>query len=72
MKIKNNACMKFYDVARPLYIETDESGVSFGTGLLQVRYGMKCRHAETLKNTILCLIAFISRSLLSTQWHYST
>ena len=26
--VKKDACMKFYDVARPLYLETDVSGVS--------------------------------------------
>ena len=28
--IKDDACMKFYDKIKPLYIETDVSGVGLG------------------------------------------
>ena len=38
--IKENVCMKLYDEARPLYVETDASGV--GAGLLQIRDGVSC------------------------------
>ena len=37
---QKDAYMKFYDASRPLYLEMDESGVSIGTRLLQVRGGM--------------------------------
>ena len=29
---KKDACIKFYDASRPLYLETDASGVSLGAG----------------------------------------
>ena len=32
--IKRDACMKFCDASRPLYLETDASGVDHGVGLL--------------------------------------
>ena len=51
--------MKFYDVARPLYLETDASGICHG--LLQVRDGVNCRHDEILGSAILCPIVFASR-----------
>ena len=34
--------MKFYDVAKFLYLETDTSEITLGTVLLQVREGMNC------------------------------
>ena len=70
--IKKDACMKFYNVARSLYLETDTPGISLGAELLQVRYGMKCRHDETPDDTILDPMAFASKSLSSAQWHYKT
>ena len=45
--------MKFYGVARHLYLETDASGISLGAGLLQVRDGINCGHDEIPDNTIL-------------------
>ena len=38
--IKDNVCMKFYDETKPLYLETDASGIGLGTTLLQTRDGM--------------------------------
>ena len=32
--IKDGTCMKFYNGTRPLYLETDTSGVGLGAGLL--------------------------------------
>ena len=39
---KEDACMKFYDEVKPLYLDTDVSGVGLGTGLLQTRVGTSC------------------------------
>ena len=36
--IKADACMKFYNENRPLYLETDASRIGFGAMLLQMRY----------------------------------
>ena len=38
--IKEDACMKFFDVSRTLCLETDVPGASLGTRLLQVGNGM--------------------------------
>ena len=63
--------MKFYDAARPLYLETDASGVWLGTRLLKVRDGVNCRHDEVQDNAALCPVAFGSKSLLSAEQCYS-
>ena len=44
--IKQDTCMKFYNVSKPLYLDTDASGICLGVGLLQVRGGMNCRWDE--------------------------
>ena len=64
--------MEFYDTARPLYLESDASGLSLGAKLLQVRDGMNGGYDRVPDNTTPCSIAFTSKSLLSTEWHYST
>ena len=34
--INKDSCMKFYEPFRPLYQETDASGVGLGAGIMQV------------------------------------
>ena len=58
--------MKYYNVRKTLYLETDVSGGS-GTALLQVRDNLNCRYDEVLYNTMLWPIAFASKSLSSTK-----
>ena len=41
--IRQNACLKFYDTSKPLYLEANASGIAQGIGLLQVRGGMSCK-----------------------------
>ena len=65
--VKKYACMKFYDVAKPLYLEMDISSVSLGARSLQVRVGMNCRHDEVPDNATLYLIAFTNKSLLNNE-----
>ena len=38
--IKKDACMKFYNAPRPLYLKTYATGVNLGARLLQVRDGI--------------------------------
>ena len=63
--------MKFFDTARPLYLETDESKIGLGVVLLQVRDSMNCGHDEILDNTVLQPIAFPSKGLSSVEQCYS-
>ena len=40
--IKQGACMMSGDTSKPLYLESDASGIGLGAGLLHVREGMNC------------------------------
>ena len=69
--VNKDACMKYYDVARPLYLETDTSGIGLGPGLLQEMNDMKCQYNEILENAILCSALLASKSLKSPESHYN-
>ena len=69
--IKKDACLKFYDAPRPLFIETNAFGISSGTRLLQVRDDMNCRHDKIPDKGIGHPIAFTSKSLSSVEWCFS-
>ena len=51
--VKRDAYMKFYNVARSLYLKRDVSGNVLGARLLQTRDGANWRHDEIPGNTIL-------------------
>ena len=67
---KEMLCVKFCDVARPLYLETDTSAISLGAGLLQLRDSMNCAWDKIPDNAILWAIAFVSSSLSSVKQCY--
>ena len=69
--IKADVCMKFYDDAKPLYLETDASRVSLGVALLQLCNNTVCQKGMASDNIILHSIAFASKSLTSAEWRYS-
>ena len=68
--IKCYAYMKFYDKTKPLYLETDESGVVLGTSLLQTRNSTSCPRDMAQDNNILRSVMFTSKSLSSTEKRY--
>ena len=45
--------MQFYDALKPLYLESDTSGMSLEAGLLQIRKGMNCGNAKAPDNIVL-------------------
>ena len=57
--------MKFYDEVKPLYVETDASGVGLGTILLQTRVGKSCLRDGAPNNIIIRPIVFASKNLLT-------
>ena len=69
--IKADMCMKFYNDTKPLYLETDASRVGLGAALLQLHEGTTCQKDVAPDNTILCPIAFASKSLTGAESRYS-
>ena len=61
--IKVDVCMKFYEDTKLLYLETDASRVGMGAALLQLHDNTMCHKDMAPDNTILCPIAFVSKSL---------
>ena len=43
--LKADICINFYNDAKPLYLETDASGVSLGKALLQLHDNTVCQKA---------------------------
>ena len=60
--IKVDVCMEFYDDTKPLYLETDASGGGLGAALLHLHKNTMCHKGMVPDNTILCPIAFASKS----------
>ena len=69
--IKVDVCMKVYNDTKPLYLETDASRFGLGAALLQLHEGMLCQKDVAPDNTILCPIAFASKSLTGAEFRYS-
>ena len=63
--------MKFYVETKPLYIETDVSGVGLGVALLQTRSNTSFHRDEAPDNSILRPIAFTSKNLTGAEKRYS-
>ena len=69
--IKVEVCMKFYDDTKPLYLETDASGIGLRAALLQFWDNTDCQKGMAPDNTILHPIAFASKSLTGAKQRYS-
>ena len=54
--------MKFYDENKPLYIETDVSGIGLGAALVQIRSYISCHRFEVPGNSILRPLHFPARA----------
>ena len=64
-------CIKIYDDTKPLYLDTNDSGVGLGAALLQTQEGATCHKDIVPDNNILHHIAFASKSLTGTECRYS-
>ena len=64
-------CMKFYDNSKPLYLETDVSGIGLGAALLQLCDNTVCQKGIAPPNVALHPIAFASKSLTGAEQRYS-
>ena len=68
--IIKDACMKFYDEMKPLYIKIDAFWVALAAALLQIRNNNSCPMDEATDNIIIRPIAFTSKSLTREEKRY--
>ena len=69
--ITSDMCMKFYNDTKPLYLETDAFRVGLGAAILQTQEGTTCQKDTMPDDTIMCPIAFASKSLTGAEHRYS-
>ena len=69
--VKEDRCMKYNDVRKTLYTETDKSEVGLGATLLRVRGNLNCTYNKLPDNTMLWPITIASKILSSMEWQYS-
>ena len=68
--IVKDECVKFYEAARPLYLENDTSEIGLGFKLLQVRDGINSGNNEIPDNTKLLPTTLAGKGLSSVEQHY--
>ena len=64
--------MKFYDETKPLYIQTNASGIGLGTILLQTRSKASCPKDEVSDNSIFRPVVIAGKSLTGAEKRYSS
>ena len=69
--VEEDTCMKYYNVRKPQYLETDTSGKGLDVTLLQVWDTLNCGYVKIPHNAMLWPIAFASKSLSFAEWQYS-
>ena len=69
--IVKDVCMKFHNETKPLFIETDASGVGLEAAFLQTRSNTSCHRGRVPDNSILRPIAFSNKSLTGAEKRYS-
>ena len=69
--IKAEVCMTLYNDTKPLYLETDASGVGLGAALLQLCQNTACQKGMAPDNMNLHPIVFASKSLTGAEQRYS-
>ena len=62
--MKDNMCMKYYNVRKLLYLETDASGAGLSSSLLQVRDSLNCGYNEAPDNAMFQPIALAATAFL--------
>ena len=69
--IKAEICMKFYDDAKLLDLETDALGLGLGAALLQLCNNTACKRDMAPDNTSLRPMAFATKSFTGAEQRYS-
>ena len=70
--VKKSVAMKFYNVVRPLYLETNASSIGLWARLLQEKDDINCRYDEKPDNVITYITAFTRKNLSSVEQSTAT
>ena len=63
--VKEDTCMKYYDVRKPLYLKNEASGLALGITLLHVQDNLNCEYDTAPYSAMLWPIAFARKNISS-------